>query len=105
MKKLSVLVLVLALAGCASSVSLVQETPPQVSALPDQVIDEPSPQPAPPKIAPRKPTRASNATALKTELHEEKSSGLMDCDDACKKNCSPKNQSRPKWCVLYQEPK
>jgi hypothetical protein len=106
MRNLSGLVFTLALAGCSSTTSWVPQEglqPTLPSDSPDQIVDYTAAAPAPQKVVPKKPSTGRTATALKNETNE-RLGGLMDCDASCKNNCSPKNQSRPKWCVLYQVP-
>ena len=94
----AVILLVLALAGCASGDLFHQEEPrsaPQESAPP--VASTPSSVPLSSPAA--KAAAAPNATAS--------SDGLLDCvTESCKINCSPKvkKQFRPKWCARFKEP-
>jgi len=102
MKQLRCLLLALALAGCSSTVPQAELQPAHP---PDQIVDETPETLGPQRVGPNRPSRPRTATMLKNETNEGKAGELMDCDESCKNNCSPKKQSRPKWCVLYKNPR
>ena len=92
------ILLVLALAGCASGDLFHQEEPrsaPQQSA--PSVASTPS-------SVPLSSPAAKAAVAPNTSASSD---GLLDCvTESCKINCSPKvkKQFRPKWCARFKEP-
>ena len=90
------ILLVLALAGCASGDLFHQPR----SALPESAPPVASTPPSVPLSSPAAKAAATpNATAS--------SEGLLDCvTESCKINCSSKvkKQFRPKWCARFKEP-
>ena len=103
MRQPSIMLLLLALAGCSSSGSLFQREEPRP--------EPPTSQAVPPVASPSAANRsnlspAASAAAPKTEGGEA-SGELMDCvTESCKINCSPKLAARfkPKWCARFKEP-
>src|SRR5262245_39848748 len=99
MNRLFVLLLGLALAGCAESGNVERETPIKLAVATEPVLP-------PTKPVPRKPTPAREVS--KTDANESiNKSSLMECaSEACKIQCSSELEkgSRPKWCMYFKEP-
>jgi len=96
-------VLLLLVAGCSSTTNLVTEHEDKSTSQPPQMINDSTLEPSP-KLATPEERADPRTTGVKVGLTGEKSGSLMDCDETCRRNCSPKNQSKPKWCTLYKPP-
>src|SRR5262249_39386691 len=94
--------IVLLACGCTSTAVLApQGQPLQPNSPADEIAEEAVVRPSTQKkVAQNKPRQSTSE--IKTE-EEQKSSGLLNCDDNCRANCSAKMQSSPKWCVLYEK--
>jgi hypothetical protein len=103
MRIFSVLVLVVLAGGCSSTAGLLSEHDDKSALRPQGMVDDPALEPLPRPLQAEKPPDP-RTTGVNLGYSGEKSGSLMDCDEACRKNCSVKNQSRPKWCGLYKPP-
>jgi hypothetical protein len=108
MRQLLQLLLLLALAGCASSGDWFHQDEPRPEPLTSQTVPQDTPQPAAPQAAPNRGNLSPAATAAAPPADANESTGaLMDCvTESCKINCSPKVavRFRPKWCARFKEP-
>jgi hypothetical protein len=107
MRRLAPLLLIAALAGCASSGSLFHQDEPR----PEPLVNEAAPQSGPQTSAPQAPNRGNlspaAAAAAPPPDASDSTGELMDCvTQSCKINCSPKVAARfrPKWCARFKEP-
>ena len=103
MRIFSVLLLLVAIGGCSSPVGLLSERENNSALRPQGMVNDPTLEPLPKPAQAEKPADP-RATGVNLGYAGEKSGNLMDCDEACRKNCSAKNQSKPKWCGLYKPP-
>jgi hypothetical protein len=108
MRQLCPLLLLLALAGCASSGDWFHRDEPKPEPPTSQVIPQDVPSQAAPQAAPNRSNLSPAATAAAPPADANESAGeLMDCvTESCKINCSPKVAARfrPKWCARFKEP-
>lgn len=104
MRIVSVLALLILVAGCSSTASLMTEHEAKSASRQQGTYIEPALEPAPPKSAQAEKPADPRTTGLSLGASGEKTGTLMDCDESCRKNCSAKNQARPKWCGLYKPP-
>jgi len=104
MRIFSALVLLVLVAGCSSTAGLLSEPEDKSASRPQGMVNDPTLDPPPAKPAQAEKPADPRTTGTNLGLHPEKSGSLMDCDESCRKNCSVKNQSRPKWCLLYKPP-
>ena len=96
------MLLLLALAGCASGDWFHQNEPIKPAPPTNEVVPQVAPGIVPNNLSP-----AARAAAPKTDATESKGDGLLDCvTESCKINCSPKvkKQFQPKWCANFKEP-
>jgi hypothetical protein len=97
MKWVFATLLALALAGCADSGSLDREKAVDLVSPTEKIL--------PPTNPVRPKALTAKADASKTNAAKE--SSLMECvSDACRAHCSLRieKQSRPKWCLYFNEP-
>jgi len=108
MGRLGLLLLLVALAGCASSGSLFHQDEPRPEPLVNEAAPATAPQTAAPQAAPNRGNLSPAAAAAAPPPDAGESTGeLMDCvTESCKINCSPKVAARfrPKWCARFKEP-
>jgi len=104
MRLFSVLALLILLAGCSSTAPLMTEHEAKSASRQQGTLNESALEPPPPRSTQAEKPADPRTTGLNLGVSGEKTGTLMDCDESCRKNCSAKNQAKPKWCGLYKPP-
>lgn len=98
MKWLLATLLALALAGCADRGSVDRQMPVELVTSTGHILSLTKPV----------PRKSLIARAEVSKTHANKSTdnpSLMECvSDACKVQCAPQVEKRPKWCMYFKEP-
>jgi hypothetical protein len=97
--------LALNVAGCAE-LNFARQEPANVAAPTERVVPAPTGHVlSAPKPIPHRPS-AARAMASKPDAKDSTNkASLMECvSAACKTQCAPGMDNRPKWCMYFREP-